>query len=492
LVSIADGEIKARRLSRSGASDLVRARARARARKIIHNHRQEQTLNYIKTRKDLSFGLAPLLIFIGIFIFCQFSNLIHYYFDGLWIATGCAFLLVITPLGNRRLAHNTSDITTRLPIPQWLFCIVLFELSLFGVFWGICYVAGIAFPINTTSHPYLFSQSLQTELLQYGLFPWSQYAVITVGMGILAYRQQHNAYFSNLFRPLIKTNIQSTLSLITNVGARRATMFGIGLTLLFLPILMVSLLLPPEKHIAHGFQIVALFVTLLLFFSTFSDTVKAYLMRLFSRHIPTFLSLPVFCLILALILVVSSAMIAGITPKSDQSTPLFIQNWIDYHWQTAWMIFSITWWITLTPTICAYLVRISRGYRIRDVILVMMILPITSAVFLLYPHNLSLPVPETTIKILALLSFLIALPLLINYRNLPCLISAYFPKNGEIKTRDHYSFFQKTIQLCIIGFYFYLVIGINGISILIFAANYFWLVSVLAACIAVVKNSYSK
>lgn len=448
-------------------------------------------MQYIKTRKDLSFGLAPLLIFIGIIIFCQFSNLIHFYFDGLWIATGCAFLLVITPLGNRRLAHNANDVATRLPIPQWLFCIILFELALLGVFWGISYVAGSAFPINTTTHPYLFSQSLQTELLQYGLFPWGLYAVITVGMGTLAYRQQHNAYFSNLFHPLIKTHLQSTLGLITNVGARRATLFGIGLTLLFLPILITSLFLSPEKHIAHGFQIVALFVTLLLFFSTFSNTVKTYLMRLFSRHIPTFLSLPIFCLILALILVVSSAMIAGITPKSDQPTPLFIQNWIDYHWQTAWMIFSITWWITLTPAVCAYIVRISRGYRIRDVILVMMILPIAIAAFLFCPQGISFSLPETALTVLSLLSFLIALPLLINYRNLPCVISAYFPKNGEIKTRDHHSFFQKVIQICMIGFYFYLVIGINGISIFIFAANYFWLMTVLFSCVAIVRNSHT-
>ena len=448
-------------------------------------------MNYVKTRKDLSFGLTPLLFFIGIIFFCQFSNLIHFYFDGLWIATLCACILVITPLGNQRLAHNANDIATRLPIPQWLFCIILFELTLFGVFWGISYVAGTAFPINTTPHPYLFSQSLQTELFQYGLFPWVLYAVITVGMGILAYRQQHNAYFSNLLHPLIKTDLQSTLGLIVNVGSRRTTIFGIGLTLMFLPILMTSLLLSPEKHIAHGFQIVALFVTLLLFFAIFSDTVKEYLMRLFSRHIPTFLSLPVFCLILALILVVSSAMIAGITPKSDQPTPLFIQNWIDYHWQTGWMIFSITWWITLTPAVCAYIVRISRGYRIRDIILIMMLLPILIAALLFHSPGFSLSLNEIVIKIAALISFLIALPLLVNYRNLPCLIFSYFPKNGECKTRDHHAFFQKVIQICIIGLYFYLVIGINGISIFIFAANYFWLVLALFSCIAIVKNAYS-
>lgn len=451
-----------------------------------------QHLHYIKTRKDLLFGLAPLLIFIGIIFFCQFSNFIPFYFDGLWIATGCAFLLVITPLGNKRLAHNANDITTRLPIPQWLLCIVLFELAMVGVFWGISYVAGSAFPINTTPHPYLFSQSLQTELLHYGLFPWSLYGVITIGMGVLAYRQQHNAYFSNLFRPLIKTDLQSTLALMTNVGARRITLFAIGLTLMFVPILMISLVLPPEKHIAHGFQTVALLLTLLLFFSTFSNTVKEYFMRLFSRHIPTFFSLPAFCLILALVLVVLSAMITGITPKSNQPTPLFIQNWIDYHWQTAWMIFSITWWITLTPAVCAYIVRISRGYRIRDILFAMIVVPIIITVFLFYPQYISFLFHETTLKILSLLSFLIALPLLINYRNLSCVIFSYFPKNGETKTRDHHAFFQKIIQICMIGFYFYLVIGINGISIFIFAANYSWLISVVFSCVAIVKNIYSK
>lgn len=448
-------------------------------------------MHYIKTRKGLAFGIPPLLFFIGLIFFCHFTHFISFYFESLWIATGCAFLFIVTPLGNRRLSHENNAIITRLPMPQWIFSIILFEMVLFGVFLGITHVVSSTLTVNTTVHPYLFSQSLQTELLQYGLFPWSLYAVIAAGMGILAYHQQRNAYFSNLLYPVIKTDVQSAVGLIVNVGSRRITLFGIGLTLTFFPILIISLFLVPEKHIAFGFQPVTLLVTLLLLFSTFSNTIKQYAMRLFSRHIPTFLSLPIFAIVLALVIVLLSAMIPGIIPTANQPTPLFIQNWIDFHWQTAWMVFSMMWWLALTPAVCTYIVRISRGYKIRDMMLCVLTLPMFIAAWLFYFHGSFISVSEKWITIFSAASFLIALPLLINFKNLSTLISAYYPKNGEMKIRDHHPFFIKAIQICIIGIYFYLVIGMNGLSIFIFSINYVWVISVLVGCVAVVRNGWS-
>lgn len=446
-------------------------------------------MKYIKPPKALAFIVAPILFFIGLIFFCHFTRFVSYYFNGLWIATLSAFLLVMTPLGNRRLSQNGQTVVTRLSMSQWITRIVLLELVLLGVFLGITDVSGNALTVNTTLHPNLFSQSLQAELLHAGLFPWSLYAVIAAGIGILAYRQQHNAYFSDLLYPVIKTDVQSILGLIVNVGARRITLCGIGLTLTFFPILIINLFLIPEKHIAVGFQPVALFVTLLLFFSTISDTIKSYWMRLFSRHIPTYLSLPVFAFILALTIILLGVMIAGIIPKTNQATPLFIQNWIDFHWQTAWTVFSIMWWLALTPAVCMYITRISYGYKIRDVILCVLTLPILITLWFLYFHSNFILLSEKWIPILSVLSFLIALPLLVNYQNLTPLIAAYYPKSGENKTRDHHPFFRKMIQFCIIGLYFYLVIGINGISILIFALNYFWVMTIFISCVAVVRNS---
>ncbi|HLB56223.1 MAG TPA: BCCT family transporter [Coxiellaceae bacterium] len=442
-------------------------------------------MKYIKAKKGLIFILSPILLLIGIFLFCFTSQAIINFFYAFWICLACALFLIVTPFGNKKLA-NELDTTPRMHFLHWFLRIIIIELLLIGVYAGISALCGELFPINAAVNKHLFSESLQTELLHFGLFPWSLYGLIAAGMGIIAYRKQDDAYFSNLIQPFTKQNPQGTISVIVNIGARRCVQFILSIALLFMTLLLISLFLSLPLHVAHGFQTVALFTTLILLMLVYTKKIKQYINSLFSRHIPTIYSFPIFCIVLGVtILILTLIFSASTQHTAAQSYPNIILRWMEYNNATAWKIFSVMWWICLTPLVSGFIARISKGYKIRDILLCTLALPIIISLYFIFSHSASIALPLFAIKILSIISFLILLPVLINHDNSSNAILSYFPKNGIGKPRDEQIFFQRAVQFCILSFYLYLVIGINGLSLFIFAINYGNILSLLVICVGV-------
>lgn len=449
-------------------------------------------MQYVKARKDLLYGFNPLLFLIGILIFFFLPTLILNVFYIFWIALACAIMLIVTPLGNRRLAHDLDDSITRLPVQQWLFGIFILEITMIGVYWGICLLNGKLFLINTTAHTQLFQQAIKAGLLHSGLFPWSLYAVIAAGMGVLAYAKQKNAYFSELLKPFSKQEPAGSISLILNIGAKRITLFAISVTLLLMTLLLISFVLPLNTHVAHNFQPAALLTTLILLFAVFSQFFKRYVAHAFSRHVPTSLNFPMFCVVLGFTLLLLSASTESMTnATAAQATPHFIEHWIAYHWHTAWLIFSVMWWTCFTPLFCGFVARISRGYRVRELIMAVLFLPVIVTLLLLFAKQSwlsSIHFSDATIQLISLLCFIILLPLLVNHSTSANAILAYLPKNGETKPRDHHPFFLKIAQYTIVALYFYLTIGMNGLSVFLFAPCFLIVPILMVVAVAIVEN----
>lgn len=455
-------------------------------------------MKYIKPNNHLIYIANPLFFLLGIYLFWHYSLYIPTVFKAFWITVLLALLLIITPRGSIYLSLNHDEIAKRISRTHWFFRIILLELVLLGSFAGICLVSGQILPIEAPTHFSLFSQFIKNTLIV-GLFPWPLYALITVGMCVLAYRKQIDAYTSNLLEPFLNNPLskkqKEIFSLIVNVGARRCTIFIFGISMMFLAFLEMSLLISLKKHLIYGFQTPALITTLMLFLLVYSKKVKQYINRFFSRKITTALGIPLFCLMFGMSIFLINTLTTGSIQNisADNTTiPPLIQSIVQMNWQTSWIIFSYLWWLCLTIPVCSYFADISKGYRIREVILSINVLPIIIGLSILFlnhhPINWSFMISPELIKILALISFFILLPLLINHQTSSNVIMAYFPKNGIIKHRDHLPFFQKTIQTATISLYFYFVLGMNGLSLLLFAMMYLIVIISLITAIAVVKN----
>ncbi|OGT48798.1 MAG: hypothetical protein A3E82_08285 [Gammaproteobacteria bacterium RIFCSPHIGHO2_12_FULL_38_11] len=448
-------------------------------------------MKYVKPRRDLIFIINPLTSLISFLLFCFYLKYIPYTFYAFWAATAAALFLILLPLGNTALSENADESAQHLPWQQWFLCILLLELTLLGSYSGICFINGEALPINISENSMLFSQTLQAELWHYGLFPWSLYAVIAVGMGFLAYRQNTHAYFSNLLNPFIKHNTKGTLGLISNICMRRCTLFAISLSFIFIALLFISLFLPLTEYIAHGFQTAALIVTLIFLAASLSNTLKKMASRIFAKSIAAATSFTLFCILLGLIILILSMIATNRAQNSiNPAIPSLIQHWINFNNTATWSIFSTFWWIFWTPLACAFIARVSKGYKIRHIIIGILILPIMLGLYFKYAvqFNITVEFPPTIIKILSLVSFLILLPLLLNHSTRSQAVESYFPAQGIAKYRDQTSFFEKIIQLTFIFLYLYLVIGINGPSLFSFTLNCLAFISLIFTPLAILKN----
>ncbi|OGT63677.1 MAG: hypothetical protein A3J38_06125 [Gammaproteobacteria bacterium RIFCSPHIGHO2_12_FULL_45_9] len=445
-------------------------------------------MKYLTFNTKIAYILNPFLFLLGAIIFFCLPFLVLYSFYLFWIPLFITIYFFISPLGKKRLAHDSDDVALRLPLKQWLFAVVLLELLLLGMFLGIAYISGEAFNINTSTHPHLFVNTLRYLLTQYGLFPWAIYAVVGIGMGMLAYRDQTPAYFSTLLKPLSHQDVDGVYSLVANVGMRRLTLFGVAISMIFMALLMVSCVISLPAHIMNGFLPTTLVGTSFIVMCTLSKQLHYKINHLFSKHVAIFWEFLLYGISIALILLVLSVMVVGTWPSISQTfaVPPVVTQWINYNWYTAWLFFSVLWWLFLTPLVGAFIARISRGHTVRIVLAGTMFLPIVLSVILLLPVHW----PESNpmlIRSFALFSFLVALPTLINHKQFSNAIMAYFPKNGEIKPRDHHPFLKSLTQtiggfLCV-----FLVIGINGISLLIFSATLVPAFIIVFTTMAIVK-----
>lgn len=429
-------------------------------------------MDYTKPRKDLIFLVNPLLFILGfiLFFFCDnYFYFLHYLF---WIITVCAIALVITPLGNRRLGD--AETTTRVRWQTWLSSIILIEAAMLGVYFGIAYLCGTIFPINSEVNPSLFSASLNFFLKNCGLFPWTLYAVIAVSMGITAYREKKDAYFSALLNPILKMKEQNTLGLIANVGARRSTTMALSITLLFFALLLVSLVLSPHIHLITGFTYPALLTTLFFLSTLYMQHTKKIIYRLFAKQIPSFVAIPAFSLLFAALLLLVNLLLQH-DNQMQPTAPNIIQQWIHYPQDKAWFIFSIMWWVCFTPLLSIFFIKLSRGYRVRDVILGVCALPILLMLFFYMQTSLQLSAITPTAlldKLIPLISFIIFLPAVMNHARASEIVLSYFPKDGVTKHRDYLPFFFRIIQLMLMAFFIYFVVGINALSFLLFSCNF--------------------
>src|SRR3989338_6934601 len=118
-------------------------------------------MKYLTFNTKIAYILNPFLFLLGAIIFFCLPFLVLYSFYLFWIPLFITIYFFISPLGKKRLAHDSDDVALRLPLKQWLFAVVLLELLLLGMFLGIAYISGEAFNINTSTHPHLFVNTLR-------------------------------------------------------------------------------------------------------------------------------------------------------------------------------------------------------------------------------------------------------------------------------------------------------------------------------------------
>ncbi|AAO91142.1 BCCT family transporter [Coxiella burnetii] len=404
-----------------------------------------------------------------------------------WLFIFVAAIVVLTPLGNRRL----GEMPPSKKLPHWILQVLIFEISLLAVFWGICVLVGLKMPLFSEAQPQLFTQTLSYLSTQLGIFSWAAIAVIACAMGTVSYRQQQDAYLSTTLRPLLRTQPNSAFELIVNALPRTATLFAFSGTFALYVLLIAGILVPQPLSSLTGLSLLSgIFFFLLVILTTNNFIKRKIYLFTINIRMPLLFRLICFLLLLTLLVIVLSLFL-GSTFEKRPSMPGVVHAFLRHGWISNWRLFAIFWWLSWTPITAIFIAKLSRGRSLRSIILTVCALPMVLGIL---SYNDYLPLDKIPIWlsiVIALMGLFIFLAIISPDYAFDSIMQTYLPKPGVIKYRASDRFLINIFQFSALMICIYLATGIVLLGLLFFI--FMLLLSVMLPAISAIllkKNTH--
>ena len=314
-----------------------------------------------------------------------------------WLLNASYFYWLAAPaliylLSTGKLNGTVQILTTpRKSFIRWLGLIVLTELLCFFIFHGMQY----ATPLQAHAISY------QALLRHSALLPW---LLIGLYLAYYARRLQQNTgrvQTSAIFKPRFGTTSTNTLGVIINAITRMSVQVSLlffGLFFILLATALYSQFSHQPAHITLSFLPLLLLFALLILLSRKSiNTLWLWGCKTPNRFLVSFLIL---CAIIATLLIAVAHL-----PVLPLTLPF---SWFTANGHTLHTFFWLLWWLFLTPLLTYFFLSISCGYKIWQVVLALLILPILYSVL---PWQLHLSTMNSLV--LAIISCLLIVYLLI-------------------------------------------------------------------------------
>ena len=149
-------------------------------------------------------------------------------------------------------------------------------------------------------------------------------------------------------------------------------------------------------------------------------------------------------------------------------TPSFLNQWLSQPWTDLWLIFANSWWLCWLPMTAITLARISRGYRVREVVMANLILPLLFSLGLGFTQHFSWDIaPLWAVLISA--AGLLGLLLFTLRCVLACFVLSFLPRQDEYRYRSPRSLLIKILQAATAFLFLYLPSGMTLFHVLFFA-----------------------
>lgn len=426
-------------------------------------------MKYEKAKSKLLYSYGVVVLIVTLLLIEYATPYVVEAYHLHWLILVIVLMLCFSPFGNMKLIAKSQE-KPRHSFWRWLGQLFLLQISLFFVFIGMTLVFSHWLPLTSPSHPLVITRYFETFLKHDGLFPWALYALYAGGLGYISYIKNEDAYISSLALPFFKAQPTTLLSNILNMQARSAAFIVLTATFAFMTLLIASVITPPSMPLLTGFHGKTLIIITALIVLGFTPPFKKIVRKLLNPKIPLWIATATTLILFALLIWLLNAFF-GHLGEAPIQVPSFIQ-WLERkNPNQLWLIFSAAWWIGWTPTIAAHIARLSRGYRIRSILLATLVLPFVFTLLLIeFPAILSifdnLPI---TASFIAIIAFMYLLMILTEKMVLPILIRSYLPRRDLYKHRDHSFYFRKSFQMMLVLTYLYLPTGMSITMLVIFS-----------------------
>lgn len=222
------------------------------------------------------------------------------------------------------------------------------------------------------------SLAMESTFLHWGLHAWGIYALVGMALAFFTFNRKLPLTISSVFHPVLGKKIYGPWGKAINVLAVVATLFGLA-TSLGLGVQQVSAGLAHLFDLPDTVSAQVILITLITLAAT--GSVVAGLsggVRRLSN-----LNMILGAIFLIFMIVVGPSLF--IADSFVQNTGAYIQNffhlssWTETYqqsdWQNGWTVFYWAWWISWSPFVGMFIARISRGRRLREFVLGVLIVP---------------------------------------------------------------------------------------------------------------------
>lgn len=221
-------------------------------------------------------------------------------------------------------------------------------------------------------------EAMAITYLHWGLHAWGIYALVGMALAFFAYNKKLPLTIRSVFYPVLGKRIYGPIGNIIDILAVIATLFGLA-TSLGLGVKQVS------AGLNHLFGITDSPTTQVLLIGgiTLLATTSVVLgidkgVRVLSEW-----NIRIAAVFLLFIIILGPTLF--IFDSFTQNTGYYIQNmlslgfWTESYqqtsWQNSWTVFYWAWWISWSPFVGMFIARISRGRRIKEFVLGVLIVP---------------------------------------------------------------------------------------------------------------------
>lgn len=271
--------------------------------------------------------------------------------------------------------------------PQWLAMLFSAGMGIGLVFFGVAEPM-IHFhqpPVPIEDATERAATAFQMSYLHYGIFPWSVYAIVGLGMAFFTFNRGLPLSIRSMFYPLLGERIYGPLGHAIDTLAVIATLVGLATSLGF-GVQQIGSGLEHLGGLELGINGQVLLIAIITGFATISVVTGLKKgVRILSE-----INIWIAVALMSLMLMVGPTV--KILDVFLQSTGMYVQQMISLgtwseafqpngHWQNSWTVFYWAWWIAWSPFVGIFIARISKGRTIKEFVLNVLSIPVLFTFF---------------------------------------------------------------------------------------------------------------
>lgn len=234
--------------------------------------------------------------------------------------------------------------------------------------------------------------ALAQTILHWGPIAWAFYALVGGAIAYSAYRRGRAPLISALFEPVFPGSSHRILGRLIDIFAIIVTLFGTAVSLGIGALQIESgfRIVTGLGPMGNAFLVGAIAILTSLFIASAVSGVKRGIRRLSNLNMVLTGGLGLFVLVVGPTVFLLNFLPAAVVeyfqqllmmlarnPNQGEATAEFLSTWTTYYW---------AWWVSWTPFVGMFIAKISRGRKLREFVITVMLVPsaIVIAWFVVY------------------------------------------------------------------------------------------------------------